>query len=146
MIVREAQSQDLEQLLTLYTHLHDNSMPQIGEKITKLWQKIIELPDHHIVVGTIDDEIISSCVVVIVPNLTHDQRPYALIENVITHPEHRGKGNALDVLEYARNLATVCNCYKIMLMTSSKEDRTLELYRKAGYNMNDKTAFVQWLE
>ena len=145
MIVRKATTHDLEQLLSLYTHLHDNFMPQIDEKIANLWREIIGSPNQYIVVGTIDDEIISSCVLVIVPNLTNDQRPYALVENVITKPEHRGRGYALDVLGYAKDIATKCNCYKIMLMTSSKEEGTLELYRKAGYNMNDKTAFIQWL-
>ena len=146
MIVREAQNQDLQQLLTLYTHLHNNPMPQIDKRIKNLWKEIIETPEHHIIVGNIDDEIISSCVVIIVPNLTHDQRPYALIENVITHPGHRGKGYALAVLEYAKKLAIDNRCYKIMLMSSAKNESTLKFYEEAGYNMNDKTAFVQWLE
>jgi isopropylmalate/homocitrate/citramalate synthase len=30
-------------------------------------------------------------------------------------------------------------------LTGSKEDSTLEFYRRAGYNSTDKTAFVQWL-
>ncbi|NLA86435.1 MAG: GNAT family N-acetyltransferase, partial [Clostridiales bacterium] len=86
-----------------------------------------------------------SCVLVIVPNLTHSQRPYALIENVVTDINHRSKGYATAVLNYARDLARRANCYKIMLMTGSKLPGTLRFYERAGYNSHDKTAFIQWL-
>jgi hypothetical protein len=29
--------------------------------------------------------------------------------------------------------------------TGSKLDSTLSFYERAGYNKNDKTAFIQWL-
>jgi hypothetical protein len=31
-----------------------------------------------------------------------------------------------------------------MLLTGSKEQSTLDFYEHAGYNRNDKTAFIQW--
>ncbi len=37
------------------------------------------------------------------------------------------------------------NCYKLMLLTGSKQESTLNFYRKAGYNSEDKTAFIQWI-
>jgi len=147
MLIREAVYQDLEHLLCLYTtHLNENSMPLIDTKIEKLWLEMIESPNHHVIVGTEDHAILSSCVLVIIPNLTHNQQPYALIENVITHPVYRNRGYASEILEYAKTVATETNCYKIMLMTGSKEAGTLHFYQKAGYNMNDKTAFIQWLK
>lgn len=48
-------------------------------------------------------------------------------------------------LAAARELAARQGCYKIMLMTGSKRESTLRLYERAGYNRQDKTAFVQWL-
>ena len=38
------------------------------------------------------------------------------------------------------------HCYKIMLLTGSKEESTLNFYRNAGYNSSDKTAFIQWID
>ncbi len=90
-------------------------------------------------------EIVSSCVCVIIPNLTRDQRPYAFIENVITDAAYRKKGLATACLNYARDLAVKENCYKLMLLTGAKEESTLRFYEQAGYNRKDKTAFIQWL-
>ncbi|MGN1089527.1 MAG: GNAT family N-acetyltransferase, partial [Huintestinicola sp.] len=101
--------------------------------------------NHHIIVKVIDGRIVSSCVCVIIPNLTRSVRPYAFIENVVTHSEFRGKGYASECLEYAKDIAVRENCYKMMLLTGSKEQKTLDFYKNAGYNCSDKTAFIQWL-
>jgi GNAT superfamily N-acetyltransferase len=143
--VREVRDRDLAGLLELYTYLHNNSVPQIDSIILEIWNKILSDSSHHIIVGLIDEKIVSSCVLVIVPNLTRNQRPYALIENVVSHEQYRGRGYATELLNYAKELALRANCYKIMLSTSSKEESTLNFYRKAGFNSEDKTAFVQWL-
>jgi len=145
MLVREIAHAELEQLLSLYTHLHDNKMPALDGEILALWDDIMHDAKHRILVGVADGKIISSCVLMIIPNLTHGQRPYALIENVITHPAYRNKGYATQILQYAKSLAADNGCYKIMLMTGTKESSTLCFYERAGYNQNDKTAFVQWL-
>jgi GNAT superfamily N-acetyltransferase len=81
--------------------------------------------DHHIVVAESDGTIVSSCVLVVVPNLTHGQRPYALVENVVTDKAHRGRGYATECLLFAADLARKDGCYKIMLLTGSKEEATL---------------------
>ena len=96
-------------------------------------------------VCAIDGKIVSSCVCVIIPNLTKNVRPYAFIENVVTHKDYRGKGYATACLSYARQIAEDNDCYKMMLLTGSKEEKTLKFYENAGYNSSDKTAFIQWL-
>jgi len=113
MEIREIHQDELQKLLALYTHLHDNPMPVIDGRITTLWSRIISDADHHIIVAVKDDEIISSCILLIIPNLTHEQRPYAVIENVVTHAHHRNKGYATKVLMFAREIATLEDCYNL---------------------------------
>ena len=143
--IREITKDDLSGLLKLYTQLHDNPFPEINNSMNSLFECILADKNHHILVGFTDNKIVCSCVILIIPNLTHSQRPYALVENVITHEEYRNKGYATSILNYAKNIAKNENCYKIMLMTGSKKESTLKFYEKAGYNKDDKTGFIQWL-
>ena len=145
MDIRIARKSDLKQLLELYTQLHNNTMPTFDVALEDLWSDILNDKNHHIIIGLVDGQVVSSCVLVIVPNLTQSQRPYALVENVITHEAYRSNGYATLVLDFARDIAVRKNCYKMMLLTGSKQESTFRLYEKAGYNKNDKTAFVQWL-
>ena len=145
LMIREIKFDDFDGLLELYTHLHDNPFPEKDETILTLWHSIVCDPNHYIIVAEEDGNIVSSCVCVIIPNLTRGQRPYAFVENVITHPGYRGRGLATDCLNYAREIARRENCYKMMLLTGSKQESTLRFYEQAGYNRNDKTAFIQWL-
>lgn len=144
MEIYTAKKDDLEGLLKIYTQFKGRDMPSVDGGISAVWQEILGDKNHHVIVGKIDGAIVSTCVLLIVPNLNHDQRPYGLIENVITDGLHRGKGYATEILNHAREMAVAHNCYKIMLMTGSKEESTLNFYRKAGYNSEDKTAFIQW--
>ena len=56
-----------------------------------------------------------------------------------------GRGYATECLNHARRITVENNCYKMMLLTGSKKQSTLDFYTKAGYNCTDKAAFVQWL-
>lgn len=145
-MVREIYSSELNKLLELYLHLHEKTVPDITDFLSSTWDTIIQDKNHHIIVNEVDDKIVSSCVCVIIPNLTRNIRPYAFIENVVTHKDYRGRGYATQCLNYAKEIAIKDNCYKMMLLTGSKDDKTLNFYGNAGYNCSDKTAFIQWLE
>ncbi|HEY8419635.1 MAG TPA: GNAT family N-acetyltransferase [Clostridia bacterium] len=145
MEIKTASKRDLKGLLELYCHLNMESAPAIDKKIKKLWNKILKSGYQQILVGHYDNKIVSSCVLIIVDNLTRDQRPYAIIENVVTHKDYRNRGFATAILNRAIQIAKSKNCYKIMLSTSSKLESTLRFYENAGFNSRDKTAFVMWL-
>lgn len=144
-MIREVTDTDFDGLMELYMQLHDNPMPDKTPEIMELWKRILADKDHHIIVAEVDGRIVSSCVCVIIPNLTHNQQPYAFIENVITDEGYRGQGLATQCLNYAKKIAENENCYKMMLLTGSKKESTLNFYRQAGYNSEDKTAFIRWL-
>lgn len=145
-MVGEATKNDLNNLLQLYLHLHEDKIPEDSMNLRETWEIIQSDGNHHIILNERDGILVSSCVCVIIPNLTRNIRPYAFIENVVTHEKYRGRGYAAECLNYAKRIAIENNCYKMMLLTSSKEKSTLDFYSNAGYNSTDKTAFIQWLE
>ena len=144
-MIREAVETDLEGLLKLYMQLHDNPFPEIDERVLKVWDTMMSDSAHHVIVAEEDGKIVSSCICVIIPNLTRGQRPYAVVENVVTDKDYRKRGIATGCLNFAKDIAVKNNCTRLMLMTGSKEQSTLDFYERAGYDPNDKKAFVQWL-
>ncbi len=146
MTIREANKNDLTEILHLYLYLHEDSVPENTEHLQDTWENIINDANHHLIVVEVDGKIVASCVCVIIPNLTRNVRPYAFVENVVTHGEYRKKGYASECLNFAKKIAEENHCYKMMLLTGSKEESTLNFYRRAGYNSSDKTAFIQWID
>lgn len=126
-------------------HLHHNKPIEESDKNLSIFSSILADTNHHIIVAEEGGKIVSSCVCVIIPNLTHNQQPYALIENVVTDKGHRKRGLATACLSYAKQIAIDNNCYKIMLMTGSKNRGTHRFYQKNGYNKLEKTAYIQRL-
>ena len=137
-MIREAAPNDLNEILQLYLYLHETSVPEDSKQLRDTWDSIMKDKNHHLIVCEVDGKIIASCVCVIIPNLTRNVRPYAFIENVVTHGDYRGRGYAKACLDYARQIAQENHCYKMMLLTGSKEESTLNFYRNAGYNSSDK--------
>lgn len=143
-MIREIKSEDYRQLMELYLHLHETDIPDYAAA-SGTWEKILADENYHIIVAEEDGKIVSSCTVVIVPNLTRGVRPYARVENVVTHADYRGRGLASACLDRAREIAVDAGCYNIALLTGSKEESTLRFYENAGYKRGEKTGFIQWL-
>ena len=144
--VGEANKNDLDEILGLYLYLHEKSIPEDSQELRNTWDDIINDNNHHLIVCEVDGKLVASCVCVIIPNLTRNVRPYAFVENVVTHGDYRKKGYATACLNFAKQIAKKNNCYKMMLLTGSKEESTLNFYLNAGYNSSDKTAFIQWID
>ena len=142
-MIREIAEKDFDGLMKLYAQLGDNPILQKSEAVLAVWNKILQNKDYHIVVADVDGAVVSTCTCVIIPNLSHNQRPYAVVENVATDQNFRGKGYATSCLDFAKEIAIKNNCYKLMLMTGSKKETTLNYYRNAGYTDKTKTAFDQ---
>jgi GNAT superfamily N-acetyltransferase len=125
---------------------HGSKTIEKNEALMRLWAEIRGDKRHHVIVAEEEGRLASTCVCLIVPNLTHGGRPYGLIENVVTDEAFRGRGLATACLNYAREIAERENCYKLMLLTGSKRESTLRFYENAGYDRSDKTGFVLWLK
>ncbi|MEM7342850.1 MAG: GNAT family N-acetyltransferase [Chloroflexota bacterium] len=141
--VRQIRADEFPQLITLYQHLHPDDAPlPEADTLSVLWADILANPLLHYLVIELDQQLVSSCTLAITPNLTRGARPYGLIENVVTHQAYRQRGLGQAVLHKALEIAWQADCYKVMLMTGSKEPGTLRFYEKAGFNREEKTGFI----
>lgn len=141
--IRLIKKDELLGLLELYKHLNKED-PELenDDRLKIMWEQMYNNPDMHYVVADVNGKLVASCVLVVIQNLTRNARPYALIENVVTHSDHRRKGFGNAVLSKALEIAWQQNCYKVMLLTGSKEEGTLLFYEKAGFKKDIKTGFI----
>jgi GNAT superfamily N-acetyltransferase len=142
-IIREIKMNELDKLLLLYKDLHDIDFklpsPQIVESI---WGKIQNEKNIKYFGLFNGAELISSCTIILVPNLTRSCRPYGVIENVVTRKEYRNNGLGKSILHKAIDYAWANNCYKIMLMTGRLKEETFRFYESVGFDRHSKQAFV----
>ncbi|TCK98036.1 L-amino acid N-acyltransferase YncA [Natranaerovirga hydrolytica] len=141
--IRLIQKEELQGLLDLYRHL-DNGDPVLEDSVTlqKLWHSIYLDPNLYYIVAEKESLLVSTCTISIIKNLTRNMRPYGLIENVVTHSEYRNQGLGKKVLKKAVEIAKKNNCYKVMLLTGSKKQETLNFYKSAGFKDDLKTGFI----
>jgi len=147
-MIRKAIPADAEALHDLYFN-HLTSYPAEETQDMEVWREKLARfkndPFYNILVGELDGQVVSAVTLIVIENLTHNLRPYALIENVVTHADYRGRYYATELMNRASEIAREHSCYKIMLLTGSKKDSTLRFYENCGYNRNEKTGFIKRL-
>lgn len=114
-----------------------------NEELEGIWKSIYNDKNLYYIVVKIDGKIVSSCNIAIIKNLTRNLRSYGLIENVITDSNYRKKGHATKALNMAIEIAKDNDCYKIMLLTGSKEKETLKFYEQIGFIRGIKIGFIK---
>lgn len=143
MTIKSLDAHDLDALLALYEHLHDADTPPPPRiRIEEVWEEALANPGIRYFGSFVEGRLVSACTITVIPNLTRSCRPYALIENVVTQREFRGRGHGKAVLQAALAFAWGRDCYKVMLMTGRLDEGTFGFYESAGFRRNAKQAFV----
>ena len=143
MQIRPIQPSELNELLALYAHLHRSDEPLPEEPaVQAVWQELLANPRYSYFGGYANGALVSSCTLTVIPNLTRGCKPYGVIENVVTHADHRNKGFGKAVLAHALSRAWSVGCYKVMLLTGRKDEATFRFYASAGFDAHEKQAFI----
>lgn len=142
--IRLATVCDAPALQEIYTHLNPDDPVVNPAQFAKDLKALLDDGDRQIIVAELNGLIVASCTLFILPNLTRGNRPMALIENVVTHKHFRRKGLGRRVLHDGFARADKAGCYKVMLLTGSKTQGTLDFYSDVGLTQ-DKTGFQKRL-
>lgn len=148
MIIRKAKSTDANDLKILYFDYLTHFPPK-EEQDMMMWQNLLDEFEKdekmYLLVLEEDGKVVSSIQMAIIKSLTHNVRPFAIIENVVTHVNYRNKGYASALLEKASEIAREHKCYKISLETGSNKESTLNFYRNNGFSIDEKHACLKHL-
>ena len=148
MIIRQAKPTDAQDLKTLYFEFLTHFPPKEEQDID-LWARKIEqfAQDErmYLLVVEEDGKAVSSVQVAIIEGLTHNVRPFAVIENVVTHGDYQNRGFASALLNRATEISREHNCYKVFLETGSNKESTLNFYKKNGFAIDEKHSCLKRL-
>ncbi len=143
MKTRELKNSELDDLLALYAHMHISDDPLPERRVVEdIWQEI-QGSNTFLYFGTFSEwELVSSCTLSVIPNLSRGCRPYGVIENVVTNTSCRRKGYGSAVMTHALTYAWQRECYKVMLMTGRKTKEVYRFYESLGFDQQKKQAFL----
>ncbi|WP_368184008.1 GNAT family N-acetyltransferase [Aestuariibius sp. HNIBRBA575] len=138
--IRIADTDDSERILDLLAHLTLDDTRCPPDVAHKNLTKLMAFDGSCVFIGEVAGIVAATCMLIIIPNLTRSGAPFAVIENVVTHPDHRGAGYGTQILDAACARAWQHDCYKIMLSTGSKNPTTYAFYEQAGFEQS-RTGF-----
>ena len=76
------------------------------------------------------------------PNLLRSGRQHAFLENVVTHPDFRGRGYGRAVLHAALAAAWEQDCHHVFLQSGRGDPRVHRFYEALGFEPGLRTAYV----
>lgn len=134
--VREAEQRDLEQLLGLYRELAEGDAaraPVAADASRGVFTAIASDRTRHLCVATDGDDVVGAAELIVVANLTHRARPWAVIENVIVSQAIRGNGAGTALIQHLIDIARASGCYKVQLHSGKQRSDAHRLYRRVGF-------------
>ena len=137
--VRLATEADLPRLLELLAQLSLGAAREdLGPPLPDVYRQALDaiLADvrQQLLVVEDDGVMVGTAVLVIVPNLTHQGRAYALVENVVVDETRRDAGYGELLLRHAMAEARRAGCYKLSLTSNKQRARAHRFYRRLGFD------------
>lgn len=140
--VRLAQADDLPAVMALYRQLNLDDL-EVDPHLSKMaFDAILASPHFELFVAEVAGQVVATCYLNVIPNLSRNLAPYAVLENVVTEQSLREQGIGKALVAHALTNAWQRGCYKVMLQTGSRKQSTHAFYRACGFSADDKFAFV----
>jgi GNAT superfamily N-acetyltransferase len=135
VLVRQALPTDLDALLALYQELGEGkptAAPGGPDESRPVLEQLLADRGRHLVVAIADERIIGTADLLVVPNLTHHGKPWAIIENVVVAAAFRRERVGAALVESLIDTARMAGCYKVQLLSGKHRRDAHAFYRRLG--------------
>ena len=135
IIFRRANTNDLPILVEMLREdeLEKNRETHDMIRYKAAWVELKNDPNNQIIIGEIDNKIITMLQLTFIRHLTFQGGLRAQIEGVRTHKNYRRQGIGQKLIEYAVQLAKEKNCHLIQLTSNQLRLEALGFYEKLGF-------------
>jgi GNAT superfamily N-acetyltransferase len=139
---RPARAEDLASLLALFSASEVSASAEPVEQVERIWAEMLSRDGLTIFVSEADAKIVSTCMLITAPNLLRSGRQHAFLENVVTHPDFRGRGYGRAVVLAALTAAWKHDCFHVFLQSGRADPRVHRFYESCGFEPGLRTAYV----
>ncbi len=136
LVIRLATVEDLPAILDLYQELVAPYGPAPDEDRVdhqELWRQVMADTRQQVLVGEQDGEIVGTVNLILVPNLGHQGKPWAAVENVAVRSDRRSQGLGTAMMSEVTRIARSLGCYKIVLTSNLMRPRAHQFYLRLGW-------------
>ena len=144
MKIQKINENDINSLIDLYSHYIDKkNVPDLAiQTIKEIWENIKKNPCINYFVIKINEALIASCILTITPSFIRGGKAFGVIEHVVVHSNHRRKGLAKKIINFALTYAWQNGCTEVMLMSGSNNLNAHRLYEELGFDKDRKKGFI----
>jgi ribosomal protein S18 acetylase RimI-like enzyme len=139
---RLARATDLSGILALFEASEVSRPAEPRSRAEEIWLTMLSRAGVSVFVSEATQSIVASCMLIVAPNLLRDGRQHGFIENVVTHPDFRGRGHGSAVLAAALVRAWKEDCHHVLLQSGRADERVHAFYEKAGFVPGLRTGYV----
>jgi GNAT superfamily N-acetyltransferase len=138
LLVRAVARHDLGRLVELLSQLSlGQRREDLSTPIHPAYHSALEavLGDERqtILVAEWEGRVAGMACLIIVPNLSHVGRPYAMIEDVVVDAGLRGRGIGDALMQRAIEMAKEAGCYKLSLTSNLARTDAHRFYERVGF-------------
>jgi GNAT superfamily N-acetyltransferase len=141
-LARTAEAADLTSLLALFEASDVSRHVEPAARAEQIWAETLAREGLAVFVSSADCRIVSTCMLITVPNLLRGGRQHGVIENVVTHPEYQGRGHGRAVVSAALAEAWRQDCHHVLLQSGRTDPRVHRFYEKCGFKPGLRTAYA----
>ncbi len=133
--VRKSCHDDLLAVVRLYERSSELEDGRLSERQRATWDRMMATDALTVYVAEKDGEVVGTCCLLVMPNLTYDCHPTAFVEAVVVAGAHRRRGVARMMLVHLLHDARGMSCRKVQLLSHKRhaEDGGHALYRSSGF-------------
>lgn len=139
---RLARAEDLPSLLELFAASEVSPTVEPFERAEKVWRETLERRGISVFVSDEAGRVVATCMLITAPNLLRQGRCHGFLENVVTHPDFRGRGHGSAVVNAALKQAWGADCHQVLLQSGRADPGVRRFYERAGFVAGLRTAYA----
>lgn len=132
MNIMELEKSDLSFYLVLLKELDEENSLTLHDS-EQLLKKTRQYPFYKVYKMVLDEIMVGTFSLLICDSFSHGGKRFAIVENVVVHPDFHRRGIGKEMMRKAIEIAGLNHCYKLMLSSNEKRKEAHAFYEALGF-------------